>query len=54
MAQVRREAGGAEAPTTASLGIVYRDWLHYRGFVDFAFIEELELPRSIEGSHFYR
>ncbi|KAG6353334.1 hypothetical protein INS49_007506 [Diaporthe citri] len=42
MAQVRREAGGAESLTTASLGIVYRDWLHYRGFVDVADIEELE------------
>lgn len=42
MAQVRREAGGAEPLTAASLGIVYRDWLHYRGFVDVADIEELE------------
>lgn len=42
MAQVRREAGGAGPLTAASLGIVYRDWLHYRGFVDVADIEELE------------
>lgn len=42
MAQVRREKGGAGPLTAASLGIVYRDWLHYRGFVDVADIEELE------------
>lgn len=42
MAQVRRKAGGAKPLTAASLGIVYRDWLHHRWLVDIADIEELE------------
>lgn len=42
MAEVRREAGDAEPPTTESLGIISRDWLHYRGLIDVAKIEELE------------
>lgn len=41
-AQVRREKEGAKPLTAASLGVVFRDWLHYRGFVDDADVEELE------------
>lgn len=41
-AQVRREKEGAKPLTAASLGVVFRDWLHYRGFVDEADVEELE------------
>lgn len=41
-AQVRCDDKGAKPLTAASLGVVFRDWLHYRGFVDDADVEELE------------